>query len=536
MTAPAMLPDILDVLYGVAANPDAWEELVDVLPLEAPQVIPAPEVEADLARSVRIAGRVTSRSAAEPASPLSARIELTRDLKVASVNQLARHSLEAAPLRTGERLRFPAESTQAAFGRAAAAAVESGQPALFVMSLPKQPGPSVGRLAPTADGFALTFMPPSGALNDLDRWFGLSPAESRLANALRHSGALAQAATTLGVSVNTARNQLAAIFNKLGIRRQGDLSRLLAELAAVDASLHGAPTSSEAPEPRTLTLADGRRLSYREYGLPDGLPVIIFHEGLGSSLLPPESHTLALRLGLRLIAADRPGFGRSDRLTPHSFAQVALDIEALCEALVLSQVVIAGLLSGATPALATAARMGQRVRRVLIVSGRPPSRPSSTPLTPLTAFRARLERHGWLRPTIFRMLKARVSPAAISRMLARAAQASRGDRAFLDERPNLSVLVSAYVTEALLGDGIGPSDELASSQEPPAFELAQIDAPLVILHGAEDQLAPLEDLRRYLGQHPYELKLFGDVGQFMAAKHWPEILECAAGSPPVIRA
>ena len=68
-----------------------------------------------------------------------------------------------------------------------------------------------------------------------------------------------------------------------------------------------------APEPYSLVrLPDGRALSYLEVGVPSGPAVFHFH-GHGSSRL--EALMLeeqALKLGVRVIAFDRPGIGRSD--------------------------------------------------------------------------------------------------------------------------------------------------------------------------------------------------------------------------------
>lgn len=57
--------------------------------------------------------------------------------------------------------------------------------------------------------------------------FGLTPAETRLADSL-HSGATLQSySDATGISVHTARNQLRAIFDKTGTRRQAELTALL---------------------------------------------------------------------------------------------------------------------------------------------------------------------------------------------------------------------------------------------------------------------------------------------------------------------
>jgi DNA-binding CsgD family transcriptional regulator len=74
--------------------------------------------------------------------------------------------------------------------------------------------------------------PPLLAVADLERLFGLSPAEARLATRLVDGATPDEAAIGLGISRNTARSQLQAIFMKTGVNRQGDLIRLLLSSAA----------------------------------------------------------------------------------------------------------------------------------------------------------------------------------------------------------------------------------------------------------------------------------------------------------------
>lgn len=57
--------------------------------------------------------------------------------------------------------------------------------------------------------------------------FGLTQAESRLAVCLMQGMTLVQAAESLSVTRNTARNQLQSVFSKVGVSRQADLVRLL---------------------------------------------------------------------------------------------------------------------------------------------------------------------------------------------------------------------------------------------------------------------------------------------------------------------
>ncbi|NJN00035.1 MAG: hypothetical protein HC800_25435 [Phormidesmis sp. RL_2_1] len=83
-----------------------------------------------------------------------------------------------------------------------------------------------------------------------------------------------------------------------------------------------------------LMLPDNRQLAYAEYGDPDGHPVLYFHGGgncrLEPLLLGNEAFT---QLGLRLIAPDRPGIGRSDFRPNRGFSDWTKDVSFLADAL-----------------------------------------------------------------------------------------------------------------------------------------------------------------------------------------------------------
>ena len=63
-------------------------------------------------------------------------------------------------------------------------------------------------------------------------FFGLSPAESRLAGALMRGRKLAEIARDCGVEVTTLRTQLSSILRKVGVERQVDLVRILSSIGS----------------------------------------------------------------------------------------------------------------------------------------------------------------------------------------------------------------------------------------------------------------------------------------------------------------
>jgi DNA-binding CsgD family transcriptional regulator len=62
---------------------------------------------------------------------------------------------------------------------------------------------------------------------DLAEFFGLSPAEARVAAALLTGKTLAEIAAIFGIRITTVRTQLASILRKVGAERQADLVRIL---------------------------------------------------------------------------------------------------------------------------------------------------------------------------------------------------------------------------------------------------------------------------------------------------------------------
>jgi DNA-binding CsgD family transcriptional regulator/PAS domain-containing protein len=72
---------------------------------------------------------------------------------------------------------------------------------------------------------------------DLAEFFGLSPAESRLAAALLAGKRLREVAADSGVQITTLRTQLSSVLRKVGVSRQAELIRILANIPVVPASV-----------------------------------------------------------------------------------------------------------------------------------------------------------------------------------------------------------------------------------------------------------------------------------------------------------
>ena len=119
--------------------------------------------------------------------------------------------------------------------------------------------------------------------------------------------------------------------------------------------------------------ADGRTLAVREAGAADGPVLLSQHGSPGSGRLYRTEIEGAERLGARLVAYDRPGYGGS---TPHpgrSIADAARDIAAILDALGAERFATYGWSGGGLHALACAALLEGRCAAVATIAGVAPS-------------------------------------------------------------------------------------------------------------------------------------------------------------------
>ncbi len=536
---------VIEALHQVAADPEHWAQLLDAL-TETPSSEEAPRAAVEgLAQSEAIARLANAGEPAFAPTPVGW-VMLSERHRVAAANDAA-HAIMArglGALTVGAAPRFHDPANEEALDRAIGQARGAAQ-TILKLEREGEEGPCFAYVVPAhalpdaaasdGRGFALVFpavAETSRLWASLRDSFGLTPAEIRLAARLRDGKTLKDAADELDVSINTVRNQLRAVFDKMGLKRQSDLVRALSELAQVAGAIEARPLvapPSDAPPGLSLRLPDGRSLAYRDYGDPAGHAVLFFHEGLGSSLMIPGADPLCRELGLRLISIERPGFGQSDPHPNYSFDAVAEDVAVLCDGLGLSEVSLCAVLSGAPSAIQTAIRLGPRARRILLLSGRPP-RATVRDGDMMSRFRQRLETHPWVVEAFFGVLRLRLNAPDTEKLVAANTSLSQGDRAFLAANPWATRFIAAYVRESLARSARGVVDEFRAFRRSGTLTAADLACPLDVWHGEEDAFAPLAELLDYLGDRPREVRTFARIGHMLTLQRWDEALRhLAAG-------
>lgn len=187
------------------------------------------------------------------------------------------------------------------------------------------------------------------------------------------------------------------------IARRAALCIMLTVLA-MSPTQAGAPASSCRcastlyPLSGRVKLPNGRCLAYTEYGDPAGPLVIYFHGTPGSRLEAGLIADEVAASGVRLVAVDRPGVGRSTYQSGRRILDWPCDVERLAAALGYAEAPFGILaVSGGAPYAAACARdLPHRLTHVTIVSGHaPPCAPCVCPgnqdqLIALVAKRPRL--------------------------------------------------------------------------------------------------------------------------------------------------
>jgi pimeloyl-ACP methyl ester carboxylesterase len=254
-----------------------------------------------------------------------------------------------------------------------------------------------------------------------------------------------------------------------------------------------------------IILPDGRRLAYAEYGRPDGHPVLYFH-GAPSSRLEPllVGEEAWGRLGLRVIAPDRPGVGGSDFQPGRGFSHWPADIVALADALGLGKFAVLGNSGGGPYAAVCAARIPERLSAAVIVSGgwqmNLPEAKDNMPFVN-RLFLILAERAS---PLLRLMLKAMgsASPGEPEKELAKLkARVPPADYAAFAVPGRIEAL-HKIMHECMRGGTKGPAWEMRLYMREFDFKPSEIRMPLKLFHGEQDVNAPIALVRRMAAELP----------------------------------
>lgn len=246
-----------------------------------------------------------------------------------------------------------------------------------------------------------------------------------------------------------------------------------------------------------LTLPDGRKLAYAEFGKPDGYPVLYFHATPSSRLEPLFlGDDYFYQLGLRVICPDRPGMGDSDFQVNRSFSDWPNDVLFLTEALGLNMVSVLGVSGGGGYAAVCAARIPEKLSRVVIASGswRIDSKAVKKIGMPLNLMWQVTRYAPIFIPVIIKFLARMMSQQPSSKDGQSSAPPNNilpaADHAVMAQ-PGRTEINQQIMQEVLRQGTKGPAWDYRLCVQEWDFDLAEIQMPIVMFHGELDRNYPV---------------------------------------------
>lgn len=274
-----------------------------------------------------------------------------------------------------------------------------------------------------------------------------------------------------------------------------------------------------------LTLRDGRTLAWHEWGVPDGIPVLQLQGTPGSRLGRPGTPEVWERVGVRIITADRPGYGASTRMPGRGLASVADDLVELLDHLGLHRVPVMGASGGGPHVLALCARHPTRISAATVIAGMAPSTDADIPLLIGVNAEAvrRIRDGGWA--ALYPMLqefREKVLADPLAGFLAAVSDAPPEDQAVMND-PVWQQAAVLNLSEALRPGAEGWCDECLAAFD---WDIAPEDVhvPIVWYHSRRDAHVPLPAAQRVIDRLPaVELRLW-DGGHLEAFHRREELL------------
>ncbi|MHA1264406.1 MAG: alpha/beta fold hydrolase [Candidatus Helarchaeota archaeon] len=255
---------------------------------------------------------------------------------------------------------------------------------------------------------------------------------------------------------------------------------------------------------RTITLKDGRKLGYAEFGALQKKPIFYFH-GHRSSRLEPKMYDFEKKsYGVRLIAVDRPGYGLSDFQKDRKILDWSNDILELADALKIDKFAVLGGSGGAPYVAACAYTIPDRITTCGIVSGLGPVKFGKEGM----ARNGRIElflgrRFTWLLRFLFWLqwkyvdqLKKKDMDSLINLFQKRSKNLPEPDRKIMSD-PERIPLFLELMTEPFRQGSKGPYYEGKLFARDWGFELEEIspDLKVYLWHGELDTSVPIRMAR-----------------------------------------
>ncbi len=284
-----------------------------------------------------------------------------------------------------------------------------------------------------------------------------------------------------------------------------------------------------------LLLPGGRKLAYAEFGRADGRPVFYFH-GSPSSRFEPQliGDESLVRLGLRVIAPDRPGMGGSDFQAGRGFSDWPRDVVTLADSLGLDQFAVWGYSGGGPYAAACAAKIPERLTAAVIVAGAWrmdwPEVAAGLPFpNRLMLFFAR--RVPWLLGPMFQAMASMGQGTPEKELAGMKGRVTAADYAWFAHDTRRFAALGRVLRESLRPGAKGAVWDMRLYVREFDFRADEIRMPLKLFHGEQDANYPIAAARRALRDLPTaQLVTYADEAHLSLSSNRMDAVAAALGA------
>lgn len=246
----------------------------------------------------------------------------------------------------------------------------------------------------------------------------------------------------------------------------------------------------------TITLSSGQVVGYAEYGDPNGVPVFSFHGTPGSRIVSRVYGAPALAHHIRLIAPERPGYGKSTPNQNSRLIDCPDQIAELADRLGIERFAVIGTSGGGIYGAACAYKLPERVGCAALVSAMLPLYLPEVMRGMAGANRLFFSIARWF-PSLAGFLISRLTLASLG---SADQHIKNGTSPVADITPEAYATVVEDMRAALGAGGAGAALDLANLWRKLEFRLEDIHIPVHVWHGEADNLAPVAS-GRYLAAH-----------------------------------
>jgi pimeloyl-ACP methyl ester carboxylesterase/DNA-binding NarL/FixJ family response regulator len=380
---------------------------------------------------------------------------------------------------------------------------------------------------------------PEGFEATVQEAFGLTGAEVEIVRGITLGLPVRDIAEARGRSAETVRTQVRSILAKTETHSQSELVRVV--LGLMDVALIPIADADQSGEigrlePRPLSwlrTAEGRRLTWIEFGDPRGKPVLYMHLDYGLTRWPAAAERAARRRGLRVVVPVRAGYGKTDlhpRGTDH-LEGVTRDYAAVLDHLGIKGTVALPLGADLRFAMNLANTRPDLVKGIVGCACQLPIRTG-----------AQYERMDkWQR---FILANARYAPKVLPFLVQAGFSLARrlGKEAFFRQvnggsPADLETFARPDVREAMLeGSEVcltrkwsaheAFTRECIGSEKDWSAVVRACTVPVVLLEGDQDPQTPMLTVKELMTDYPHlDVRFLPFTGQLLFFAQWPEALD-----------